>query len=108
MEQILINVLKYLTSIISMCTLYVILSRLQQIFYITDKWNSQSIQFKMSLRGPKPTRNVDGLSLIFIEFYVPVLTLRINNTETSLQLSGNITLFAVCRIYYTCVINKET
>jgi hypothetical protein len=32
-------------------------------------------------------RKVDGLSLSFIDFYVPALTLRLNNTETSLQLS---------------------
>jgi hypothetical protein len=35
------------------------------------------------------------------------LTPRLNSTETSLQLSENTTLFAVCRIY-TGVISKET
>jgi hypothetical protein len=34
-------------------------------------------------------RKVDGLSLIFIDFYVPALTPRLNSTETSLQLSEN-------------------
>jgi hypothetical protein len=64
-----------------------------------------SIQCKMSLMGPKSMRKVDGLSLIFIDFYVSP---RLNSTETSLQLSENITLFAVCRIYlYTGVISKE-
>jgi hypothetical protein len=52
-------------------------------------------------------RKVDGLSLIFIDFYVPVLTPRLSSTETSLQLSANIPLFAVCRIY-TVSISKET
>jgi hypothetical protein len=52
-------------------------------------------------------RTVDGLSLIFIDFYVPALAPRLNSTETSLQLSENTTLFAVCRIY-TDVISKET
>jgi hypothetical protein len=52
-------------------------------------------------------RKVDGLSLIFIDFYAPALTPRDNSKETSLQLSENISLFAVCRIY-TGVINKET
>jgi hypothetical protein len=52
-------------------------------------------------------RKVDVLSLIFIDIYVPVHTPRLNSTETSLQLSENITLFAVCRIY-TGVISKET
>jgi hypothetical protein len=54
-------------------------------------------------------RKVDGLSLIFIDFYVPALTPRLNSTETSLQLSENIILFAVCRLrVYTGVISKET
>jgi hypothetical protein len=60
----------------------------------------------MSLRRLKSIRKVDGLSLSFIDFYVPALTPRLNNIETSLQLSKNITLFAVCRIY-TGVISKE-
>jgi hypothetical protein len=61
-----------------------------------------SIQCKMSLRGHKPMPN-----LIFIDFYIPALTPRLNSNETSLQLSENITLFAVCRIF-TGVISKET
>jgi hypothetical protein len=44
-------------------------------------------------------RTVDGLSLILIYFYVPALTSRRINTEPSLQLSENITLFAVCYMY---------
>jgi hypothetical protein len=50
---------------------------------------------------------VDGLNLIFIDFYVSALKLRLNSTETSLQLSENVKLFAVCRIY-AGVISKET
>jgi hypothetical protein len=46
----------------------------------------------MCLRGPKSLREVDGPSLILIDFYVPALTPRLNSTETSLQLSENITL----------------
>jgi hypothetical protein len=61
----------------------------------------------MSLRRPKSIRKVNGLSLIFIDFYIQALIPRLNNTETSLQLSENITPFAVCRIY-TDVISKET
>jgi hypothetical protein len=52
-------------------------------------------------------RKVDGLSLIFIDFYVPALTPRLNSTETSLQPSENINVFAICRIY-TDAISKET
>jgi hypothetical protein len=41
-------------------------------------------------------RKVDGLSLIFIDFYVPVLRSHVNRTEISLQFSENTTPFAVC------------
>jgi hypothetical protein len=61
----------------------------------------------MGLRGPKSMRKVDGLSHIFIDFYVPALTPRLISMESSLQLSENITIFAVCCIY-TGVISKET
>jgi hypothetical protein len=64
-----------------------------------DKGVIPSIQCKMSLRRPKSMRKIDGPSLIFIDFYVSALTPRLNITEISLQLSENITLFAVCRIY---------
>jgi hypothetical protein len=77
------------------------------IFYVVDKGDIPSIQYKTSLTGPKSTRKVDDLSLILIDFYVPALTPRLSNTEPSLQLSENITLFAICRIF-TGVINKET
>jgi hypothetical protein len=57
-------------------------------------------QCKMSLTGPKSMRKVDGLSLILIDFYVPLLTPHLSSTKTSLQLSKNITLFAVCRMSF--------
>jgi hypothetical protein len=66
-----------------------------------------SIQCKMSLRGPKSIRKVDDVNLIDIDFYVPTLTPRLNSTETTLQLSENIALFAVCRIC-TGIISKDT
>jgi hypothetical protein len=58
-----------------------------------DKGNIPSIQYKMSLRGPKSLRKVDGLSLRFIDFYVPAFSPRLISTETSLQLSENVTIF---------------
>jgi hypothetical protein len=61
----------------------------------------------MRLKVPKSMRKVDGLSLIYVDFYVPVPTPRLNNTETSLQLSENITLSAVS-LTYTGVVSKET
>jgi hypothetical protein len=72
-----------------------------EIFYMTDKGDILSIQCKMNLWGPKSMRKVDGLSLIFFDLYVPVLTPDLSNTETSLQLSENITLLEG-------VISKET
>jgi hypothetical protein len=57
-----------------------------------------SIRCNMSFREPKSMRNVDGLSLLFIDFYVLALTPRLSSTETSLQLSENITPFAVYHI----------
>jgi hypothetical protein len=60
-----------------------------EIFYIIDKRDMPSIRCKMNLGRPKSTRKVDCLSLIFIDFYVPVLTPRLYSNETSLQLSEN-------------------
>ena len=57
-----------------------------------DKWDIMSIQGKMNLKGPKSMRTVDDLSIIFIDFYVPMLTPGVSSTET-------ITLFVVCHIY---------
>jgi hypothetical protein len=73
---------------------------------MTDKRDIPSIQCKINLRESRPMRKVDGLSLILIEFYVPVVTPRISYTETSLQLSESITTFSVYRIY-TGVICKR-
>jgi hypothetical protein len=58
-----------------------------EIFYITDKRDISSIHSKMSLGGPRSMRKVNGMSYIFINFYVPALTPCLNSTETSLQLS---------------------
>jgi hypothetical protein len=99
------NVLKALPSIISMCGMYLIL--LTQIIYTIDEEGVLYIQCKMSLRGPKSMRKLDGLNPVLIDFYVPALTPRLSRSETSLQLSENITLFAVRRIY-TGVISKES
>jgi hypothetical protein len=78
-----------------------------QIFYMIGREDIPAIQYKISLRGPKYVREVVGLSLIFVNFCVAELTPCLNGTETSLQLSENKTLFAVCRIC-TGVISKET
>jgi hypothetical protein len=65
----------------SLCNL--LIEDYTEIFYITDVGDIPSILCKMSLRRLKSMRKVDGLSLIFIEFYVPALTPRLSSNETS-------------------------
>jgi hypothetical protein len=65
-----------------------------QIFYMIHEGDMLSIQCKMSLREPKFMRKVNGLSLIFIDFFVPAYTPRVNSIETLLQLSESTPLFA--------------
>jgi hypothetical protein len=78
-----------------------------QMLYMIDEGDFPSIQCKMSLRGPKSKRKIDGLCLIFVDFYVPALTPRVSRTETALQLSENITSLRSLNIY-TGVISGET
>jgi hypothetical protein len=49
----------------------------------------------MSLKGHTSVVEVDGPTLIVIDFCVAALTQRTDSTEASLQLSENIILFAV-------------
>jgi hypothetical protein len=51
-------------------------------------------------------REVDCLSPLFIDFYAPMLTPRLDCMKTALKLSENIALLAFCRIE-TDVIGKE-
>jgi hypothetical protein len=66
------------------------------------KGDIPSIQCKMRLGKPKSMRKVDCLSLIFIDFYVPVLTPRLNKIEPSLQLSENINPLCDLSHIYRC------
>jgi hypothetical protein len=77
-----------------------------EIFYIIYKWNVPSIQCKERLWGSNSMREVDCLNLVFIDFYVPALTPRLDCIKTALQLSENIALLALCLIQ-TGVISKE-
>jgi hypothetical protein len=73
-----------------------------------DEGDIPSVQStsKMSLNRSNCER-IDGLSFNVLDFYVPLLTPHLSCTETSLQLSENISFFASCRIY-TGVNHKET
>jgi hypothetical protein len=49
-----------------------------EIFYTIDERDVLYFQCEVSLRWPKLMREVDGPSLIFIDFNVPALTPRLN------------------------------
>jgi hypothetical protein len=48
-------------------------------------------------------REVDRLCLLFVDFYVPVLTPLLDCIKTALQLSENISFLAFCRIETACI-----
>jgi hypothetical protein len=69
---------------------------------VIDKGDIPSSQRKMSLRGPKSMRKVDGMSLIFIDF-IPSFTPRLNSTKTSLQLRVRVRLTLLLAVYLQSV-----
>jgi hypothetical protein len=74
-EYVLMNVLKALASIISMCNLHVIfISKITPRYFAIYKWNVFPIQCEARLRRSTTTREVDPPSLILIYFYIPALT----------------------------------
>jgi hypothetical protein len=66
-----------------------------EVFYMIHKRNVLSLQRKTSLDRSTAVRETDGLSFIFIDFYVPAFT-RLHCSKAALQLSENITFFAIC------------
>jgi hypothetical protein len=58
------------------------------------KGDVPSIHLKISSKGLKFMKKVDGLRLLFINIYDQAFTSRLNSTDTSLQISENITPFA--------------
>jgi hypothetical protein len=78
----LVIVLKALASGISVYSLHVFnpITKDYTRYFMVDKEDIPSIQCKMSLRGHKSVGKVDDLSLIFNDFYVPVLTPHLSNT----------------------------
>jgi hypothetical protein len=73
-----------------------------EIIYLVCKF--PSIQCMTSLNRSTSTREVDGLTLISIDFYVPALTPLFYRSEAALQLSDNITSFALCGIYTRVIV----
>jgi hypothetical protein len=88
----------------SPCDLYI--EDHTEIFYTIYKRNVPSIKFKVRFRRFTPKREVDPLTHFIIDFYVPVLTPRLDCIKTALQLSENSSLLAFCSIE-TGVISKE-
>jgi hypothetical protein len=72
-EYNLMNVLKALASIFSMCNLHV--KDYTKIFYTIYKWNAPSIQCKKRVRRSLLVRKVDRLSLILNDLNIPAFTL---------------------------------
>jgi hypothetical protein len=60
--------------------------------------NLLSFQCKKSFDWSTPMGEADGLNLLFINLNVPALTPRLHCGETALELSKNITFFAISRI----------
>jgi hypothetical protein len=69
-------------------------------------WPSYTTRHWLPFSSP-PTKKIGNPSIIVINLYIPALKSSSNYTETSLQISENITPFAVCRIY-TGVIARDT
>jgi hypothetical protein len=66
---ILINDLKALASIASMCSpCNFLIEDYTEIFYAVYKWNIPSIQRKRKIRRPNSMRKVDCSSFLFIDF----------------------------------------
>jgi hypothetical protein len=85
----------------SACHFY--LKNYTEIFRIVYKGNVPSFQYKTRLDRSTSMVEVDGLSLIFIDLYVLVLTLCLHCSEAALQLSENTASLDICFVY-TCTI----
>jgi hypothetical protein len=66
-----------------------------QIIILVYKGDVSSIQGQMCLDRFTCTGEIDGLNLIFINFYVPPLATLLHPSEAALQFSENITFFPV-------------
>jgi hypothetical protein len=97
-EYIRINVRKALASFICMCNLHVILFSNNTIFCTIYKWAIPSIQLKKRIRRSISMSEVDRPSLVFIDFNIPAFTPGCHRVESTLDLSQNTALLAVCRI----------
>jgi hypothetical protein len=61
----------------------------------------------MRFRRPKTAKEVDPLSLIFINFNIPALTQVLPLAENTLEFSDNKTFLAISRLQ-TDVVGKES
>jgi hypothetical protein len=77
-----------------------------QVFCMINEGGVPPSHCEMNLRWSKSIRYVDDLSFILIYFNLPALALRLNCIETTLQLSGEHTFFAIHGIQ-TSVFGKD-
>jgi hypothetical protein len=70
------------------------------------KGDVPSVPCTTSLDRSTTAGDIDGPSLIFIDFYVPALTPLLHRSEEALHLSENTSFPVVCSIC-TCIISKE-
>jgi hypothetical protein len=59
------------------------------------KGDTPTVQCEMNLTWSNSVREVDGPNSVFLDFKVPALAPYLNYIQIALQLSGNITLFAI-------------
>jgi hypothetical protein len=77
-----------------------------QIFYMIDEGDVPSIKRKMSLRERKCMRQVDGLSIIFTDFYVSVshhISVVVRPCCSSLRSVANIQVSSAKSLDTTCL-----
>jgi hypothetical protein len=91
-EYNLMNVLKALASIISMCNLHVILLSNNTPRYFTLFTNGifRPFNLKSGIRRSISMSEIDRLSLVFIDFNIPAFTPGRHRVEPTLDLSQNI------------------
>jgi hypothetical protein len=96
----LINIRRALAAVVPVCNLHVI------FYQKLHRGTSRCLQRELAVPSSKKSLDrsaslgeVDGLTVVLIDLYVPALTPRFRGAETALRFSKNITLFAVVYIH---------
>jgi hypothetical protein len=78
-----------------------------EIFDTIYKWDVPSIQLKVVPRHSTSFREVDRLSLPFIDLYVPALTPWLHSSEATLEFIQHATLMFLCCVYTGIVFEQS-